>query len=663
MKIILKYVLVFIISQSLVIKANAQKSTVKKVTEEYDSFYYVKTSEILLDIAENGYRDQEVLQKLGNSFYFNNNMKEASRWYSELFKIGKDIDSEYYFRYALALKGIENYEESDKWMTKFKEANPSDSRAKSFSSRKNYKDNIEKSSNEFIEIKNLNINTEFSDFGTTFNGENLIFASSKGKDSDEKYHWNDQPFLDLYSTYKYSGDDFSEPKPFNKNINTRFHESSAAFTPDGKTMFFTRNNYFKNRERLGKRGINRLKMYRATLNEDGEWANVTPVHFNDNNHSVSHPSINAEGNRLYFASDMEGTHGYSDIYVVDIKEDGTLGIPVNLGPSINTEGQDSFPFISKEGDLYYSTNGLPGLGGYDIFVTRNYDRKVGSNSANTVSVSNISKPFNSNKDDFGFYQIKNGEKIEGYFTSNRDGGKGDDDIYSFEELQCNQIVKGVVRDSKTTELLPGATVVLFDDKGTELERVIVGDDAAFSFTLDCNKEYLARGSKEKYSTDEERFKTNQSNLELSIGIALSPDEIKIEPCDDLAKTLNIPLIYFDFDKYDITNIAEIQLQKVLSVLNQYPSMSLDIRSHTDCRAPRLYNERLSDNRAKATRQYLISKGISANRLTAKGYGESQLVNDCGCEPTNASSCSELEHQKNRRSEFIITSFKGKKCED
>ena len=660
MKTILKYVLAVVLIQSFT-AAYAQKSTVKSVETEYDSYYYVKTSEILLDVAENGYLNQEVLQKLGNSFYFNNNMEEASRWYKKLFEIGKNVDSEYYFRYALSLKGIKNYEESDKWMLKFKELNPSDSRGASFLERKNYMANIEKSSNEFIEVKNLNFNTKFSDFGTSFNGENLVFASSSGKEDEEKYHWNDQPFLDLYSTSKSSDDKFSEPKSFNENINTRFHESSAAFSPDGKTMYFTRNNYFKKRERLGSRGINRLKMFRATLDENGEWANVTPVHFNDNNYSVSHPSINAEGNRLYFASDMEGTLGNSDIYVVDINEDGTLGTPVNLGSSVNTEGQDSFPFISKNGDLYYSTNGLPGLGGYDIFVTRNYDRKVGSNSATNVSVSNIGQPFNSNKDDFGYYENIEKERLEGYFTSNRDGGKGDDDIYSFKELECNQIVKGTVRDSKTKELLPGATVILFDKKGKELEQVVVGDDAAFKFTVDCNEEYLARGSKVRYSTDEKRFTTSNADLDLEIGIELAPDEILISPCDDLAKSLDIPIIYFDFDKYAITKEAEFQLQKVLSVLNKYPSMEIDIRSHTDCRATRSYNERLSDNRAKATRQYLINKGISANRLTAKGYGESQLVNDCGCEPTNESSCSEAEHQKNRRSEFIITSFKGEKC--
>ena len=660
MKVILKYILVVALAQSF-FTANGQKSKVKEIVKEYENFSYVKTSEVLLKVAEDGYRNQDILEKLANSFYFNNNMKEASRWYGELFKNYKDIDSEYYFRYALSLKGVKNYEESDNWMSKFKELNPSDSRAKSFDARKDYKSNIESLSNDFIEIKNLDFNTEYSDFGTAFNGEDLIFASSRGNDIDEKYLWNDQPYLDLYKVYKYDDGDYSKPANFSETVNTKFHESSVAYAPDGKTMYFTRNNYFKKRARKDKKGINRLKMFRATIDDDGQWNEITPIHFNSDDYSVAHPTINAEGSRLYFASDMEDSLGESDIYVVDINADGTLGTPRNLGPSINTESQDSFPFVNSNGDLYYATVGLPGLGGYDVFVTKDLDSKMSNSSAENFVVTNMGKPFNSNADDFAFYE--NIDTKEGYFTSNRDGGKGDDDIYSFRQVECEQVVKGLIRDAKTTALLPGSTVVLYDGNGTELETAIVGSDAAFMFNVDCNKQYLVRGSKEKYSTDEERFTTNDSRLDLELVISLDPNEIIIEPCDDLAKALNIPLIYFDLDKYDIKYVAEIELQKVLAVLYKYPSMKLDIRSHTDCRASMAYNEKLSDNRAKATRQYLIERGISSDRLTAKGYGESQLVNDCGCEPDNDSSCSELEHQKNRRSEFIITSFKGKDCDD
>ena len=241
--------------------------------------------------------------------------------------------------------------------------------------------------------------------------------------------------------------------------------------------------------------------------------------------------------------------------------------------------------------------------------------------------------------------------------------KGSDDIYTFEIPECEQLVAGTVQDKNSDELIPNATVILFDEEGNEIERKTVGEDAAFEFNLDCEKEYLIRGEKGTYASDEKRFTTPNRKQELQLQLLLEKNEIEIEPCDDLAKILDIPIIYFDFDKFDIRYDAEIELQKVLAVLNKYPTMNIDIRSHTDCRATMAYNKRLSENRAQSTRTYLIQKGIRAERLTAKGYGESQLVNDCGCEPTNASSCSEAEHQLNRRSEFIITSINGKTCDD
>lgn len=659
MKKLLKYILAIAIIQCS-FTGNSQSNKVKSVSENYDKFAYVETSKVLLKVAENGYRSKEMLQKLANSFYFQNKMKEASRWYGELFKLKDDIESEYYFRYALALKGSGNYEKSDAWMEKFNTKNPSDSRAKSFISRRNYRNDIASNSKTNVEVYNLDFNSEYSDFGTAIDEGTLVFSSAR--DNTEKtYQWNGQPYLDLFKVYEYNEGNFSEATEYNSKLNTKYHESSVAFSPDGTTIYFTRNNYFKNKARKGDDGVNKLKLFRAVKNADGEWDNVKSVHFNSDEYSVAHPSINKDGTRLYFASDMEGSVGDSDIWVVDINADGTLATPRNLGNSINTEGPDSFPFVNTEGDLYYSTKGLPGLGGYDIFVVRSADEKIASNVGIDFVVNNIGKPFNSKADDFGFYE--NVDNENGFFTSNREGGKGDDDIYSFKPSACDQVVSGTVTNAQTGELIPGATVVLSDGNGNELERVVVANDAAFSFNLDCDKQYLVRGSKATYSVDEKRFNSNSGTLALNLDLGLDPEVIEIQPCDDLAKTLNIPVIYFDLDKYDIKYVAELQLQKVLAVLVEYPSMKIDIRSHTDCRASVSYNETLSTNRAEATLKYLVRSGIDASRLSAKGYGESQLVNDCGCDTADTSECTELQHQKNRRSEFIITSFKGKTCED
>lgn len=640
------------------LSAMAQNGKIKSVEDDYRDFAYVKTSEVLLEVANKGCKSADLFQKLANSFYFRNDMENAAKWYSELFTMNEVIDPEYYFRYALALKGVENYEESDKWMKKFNELKPDDMRGKAFLSKVDYRANIEELSRDDIEVHNLEINTELSDFGTTEYENGIVFASSRG--GGRKYRWNEEPYLDLYSVEK-TENGFGEVKEIQGKVNTKYHESSAVFSPNGRYMFFTRNNFFKLKYKEDGTGVNRLQLYRATLSEDGTWDEIHKVHFNSEDYSVAHPTLNLTGSRLYFASDMPGTYGQSDIFVVDVNDDGTLGQPENLGSSINTEGQESFPFIDTSGNLFFSSTGFPGLGGLDVFKSEELDQKVASGSNRNFPIENVGKPVNSPADDFGYYENLVTKRV--YFSSNREGGKGSDDIYTFEVPECEQLVFGTVQDKKTDELIPNATVILFDGEGNEIERKTVGEDAVFEFELDCEMEYLVRGEKETFISDEKRFTTPKKKQELQLQLLLDKDVQEINACDDLAKILDIPIIYFDFDKSNIRYDAEIELQKVLAVLNKYPTMTIDIRSHTDCRGPADYNERLSERRAKSTRQYLIDNGIAEERLTAKGYGESQLVNDCGCDTAGASGCSEDEHQLNRRSEFIITSINGQSCED
>ncbi|NRB58850.1 MAG: OmpA family protein [Winogradskyella sp.] len=636
----------------------AQNGKIKSVENDYKDFAYVKTSEVLLEVANKGFKSSDLFQKLGNSFYFRNDMENASKWYAELMTMSDVIDPEYYFRYAMSLKGIGEYEESDKWMKKFNELNPKDTRGKAFLSKTDYKASIEELSRDDIEVENLDFNTEVSDFGTTEYENSIVFSSARG--GGRKYRWNEEPYLDIYSVEK-TESGFGEVTEIQGKVNTKFHESSAVFSPNGQYMFFTRNNFFNLKYKEDEDGVNRLQLYRATKSEDGTWDEIHKIHFNSEEYSVTHPALNLEGNRLYFVSDMPGSFGQSDIYVVDVNDDGTLAQPENLGPAINTEGQESFPFVNTNGDLYFASNGYPGLGGYDVYKSEELDKKVASGNNKNFPIENVGMPVNSQFDDFGYYE--NLVTKRAFFSSNREGGKGSDDIYTFVIPECEQLVAGTVVDKKTSDLIPNATVILYDGEGNELNRMTVGEDAAFKFELDCEMEYLIRGEKETYTSDEKRFTTPKKSQELTLQLLLEKDEQELSPCDDLAKLLDIPTIYFDLDKYDIRYDAEIELQKVIAVLNKYPTMTIDIRSHTDCRAPMAYNERLSENRAQSTRQYLIDNGIAKERLTAKGYGESQLVNDCGCEPTNESSCTEEEHQLNRRSEFIVTSINGKTCDD
>jgi outer membrane protein OmpA-like peptidoglycan-associated protein/tetratricopeptide (TPR) repeat protein len=657
MKTISRYISI-VFAGMFVLSAYAQNGKIKSVENDYKDFAYVKTSEVLLEVANKGYKSADLFQKLANSYYFRNDMENAAKWYGELMTMNDVIDPEYYFRYALALKGIEDYKESDKWMKKFHDLKPDDLRGKAFLSKVDYKSNIEELSRDDIELQNLEINTELSDFGTTEYENGIVFASARG--GGRKYRWNDEPYLDIYSVEK-TGNSFGEVKEIEGKVNTKYHESSAVFSPNGKYMFFTRNNFFKLKYKEDGVGINRLQLYRATLSEDGTWDEIHKVHFNSEDYSVAHPALNVTGSRLYFASDMPGTYGQSDIFVVDVNDDGTLGEPENLGSSINTEGQESFPFMDTSGNLFFSSTGFPGLGGFDVFKSEELDQKVEAGSSRNFPIENVGKPVNSISDDFGYYENLVTKRV--YFSSNREGGKGSDDIYTFEVPECEQLIAGVAKDKETNEIIPKATVILLDEEANEIERKIVGNNGVFEFTVECEKEYIIRIESEIYTSDEKRFTTPKKKQELEVEFLLEKDVQEINPCDDLAKVLDIPIIYFDFDKHNVRYDAEIELQKVLAVLNKYPTMKIDIRSHTDCRATMAYNLKLSENRAQSTRQYLIDNGVAVDRITAKGYGESQLVNDCGCEPTNDSSCTEEEHQLNRRSEFIITSINGKSCED
>ena len=634
----------------------AQERKVKRVTKTYEKLSYVKTSEVLLEVAEKGYKSVDLFQKLGNSFYFNNKMEDAAKWYGELMALNEEVDAEYYFRYAQALKFIENYEEADKWMQKFTEESSSDLRAKSFTSKRDYLESIEKVSLDFP-VKNMELNSELSDFGANQYKDQFLFASTR--DNGKLYHWNEQPYLDLYSAKKTETGDYEGVIKFNDKINTKFHESSISFLPNDQVAYFTRNNYFKKRARKDKAGFNRLQLFRAKFQEDGTWGDIEPIHFNSRDYSTAHPAVNITGDKLYFVSDMDGTVGASDIYVVDINPDATLGEPENLGKLVNTEGIESFPYINSKGDLFYSSNGFNGLGGLDVYVIRDFENKF--ENKEPFIVENLGKPINSAQDDFAYYE--NLGTKEGFFTSNRPGGKGDDDIYQFTIPECKQVIEGVIYDEITKEILPGATVTLFDNEANQIAESIAGQDASYKFLdLKCETVFLVRASKENYSSSEKRVKTTDNSREIiKVDHELKLDVQTIEPCDDLAKILDIPIIHFDFDKYFIRADAEVELQKVLAVLNKYPTMHIEIRSHTDCRGSYKYNETLSENRAQSTMKYLIDKGVVPERLTAKGFGEYNLVNHCECEPENDVNCTEAQHQENRRSEFIITSIDGKKC--
>ena len=497
-------------------------------------------------------------------------------------------------------------------------------------------------------IKNISENTKLSDFGVTYFGESsAVFASARRDISirNRKWSFNNQPYLELFKGKLTNDGEISDVELFSDNINSKYHESNVTFTKDLKTVYFSRNNYINKKATKDEDGWVLIQMYKATVGADGEWTNITPMPFNSDNYQTGHPVLNDAENKLFLTSDKPGGLGRTDIYVVDINSDGTYGEMVNLGPNVNTKRKEMFPYIDANDVLYFSSNGFAGgYGKLDVYAT-----KILGNEAIEPAL-NLDQPINSPEDDFGF-TFKPGENW-GHFSSNREGGKGDDDIYYFQELApiefaCEQFVDGLVREKSTGALLPGALVTLYGAEGEKIESIIADKYASFSFKVDCETAYEVVATKENFNKDTEGFETSDvRDLELSIGLTLTENEF-INVRGQLM--VNVNPIYFDLDKAEIRDDAAIELEKVVRIMLKYPKIKIDFGSHTDSRAADKYNWDLSNRRAKSSLEWIISKGIDASRITGKGYGETQLVNKCA----DGVRCSEDEHQLNRRTEFII----------
>tara|TARA_R110002051_G_scaffold325854_1_gene432241 strand:- start:10530 stop:12473 length:1944 start_codon:yes stop_codon:yes gene_type:complete len=621
----------------------AQNGKVKKANEDFESYSYIDARKIYLKVIEDGYESAQVYQKLGDTYYYNSEYKEASKWYKKLIEKYPDtIEPEYTYRIAQSFKSIGAYEASEKLMSSYISSSANSSIAREYKNNYNKIENTINLESKNYEVKNLTSDLSSSDFGPSFYGDKIVYASTSVNTTGDKIHdWNGLPYLDLFVTEIDKNGMLTNSIPLPGDINTSYHESSATFTKDGKTVYFTRNNFINGKKKRGKNKLISLKIFKATKKADGSWSNIKELPFNDDSYSVAHPALSIDEKRLYFSSDMPGTIGKSDLWYVDILQNGLYGSPINLGSKINTEARENFPFISENNNLYFSSDGHIGLGGLDIFVV--------SLDEDSKKIVNLKKPINTNLDDFGF--IINETKRVGYLSSNREGVEGSisDDIYLVTE-NCNIIIKGIVSDKNTGELLPGSTVLLIDSDNTIVSQMKIGIDATYSFNgdIDCGMRYSVRGiNKEKeYQPDEKIITTPLTSNVLKVDLALSPPDC---PVNDLGCRLALQPIYFDFDKHSIRPDAEVELAKILQAMKEYPKMIIHIESHTDSRGDNSYNEILSERRAQSTLEWLVRKGIDRNRLSAKGYGESKLMNNC----SDSKICSEKEHQLNRRSIFII----------
>jgi outer membrane protein OmpA-like peptidoglycan-associated protein len=518
-------------------------------------------------------------------------------------------------------------------------------------------------------INGLTVNSKNSDFGTAFYGDNkLVFASPKKGITlvNDVWEENNQRFLELYVADILPNGDLDKIELLKGEVNTRYHEADVVFTRDLKTVYFTRNNFYNKKLARDEKQMANLAMFKASVNDKGEWVNVIPMPFNNVEYSVGHPALSPDEKTLYFISDMPGTYGQTDIFKVAINQSG-FGNPVNLGFKINTPAKEFSPYVDGE-VLYFSSDKDGGMGGLDVYATRLVDY--------TPEPILLNAPINSSGDDFTF--IIHPKTRKGYVSSNRKGGTGDDDLYSFIEeegiiFKCTQVIAGEVRDKNTTEIVRGAVVSIKDTDGNLVKEVVVDEEGVFEIEVYCDTSYKLEGKKEGYTTQSKSLTTSmEADKKLKLLILLGTGEIveqietpvaveekpegmpEVLP-EEIVKVrpstyvVNIEPIYFELNSSYLNKEAQRELDKVVELMNKYPEMIIESGSHTDSRGIEGYNIWLSTRRAKSTVNYIIENGIDPSRITGKGYGETQLINEC----SDGVDCTEAQHAKNRRTEFVI----------
>ncbi len=636
------------------------------------------------------------------------------------------------------------------------------------------------SPNKYL-IKYLESNTAQPDYGVTFLSDNQFIYKSP---SAEKINSDSQKLSESNLFIATISDDgeLLEKKEIQGIPTDKITKTGAAYSKDLTTVYFSAMKYRKKRKRN-----DREQLFKADVDEEGNWSNMSKLTFSKSNYSFGEPALSTDGTELYFTSDMPSSIGGADIFVVAINDDGSFGKVRNLGPTINTSGNEVTAYISKNNMLYFSSDGHPnGLGNLDVYVS---DLSV--NNIPTTPI-HLDAPINSTNDDFSF--ISNNDK-RGYFASNRLQGQNNHDIYSFlvEELikdeKCVQEIVGVVKDKETELAITDAKIILFDDDNNEIQQVKTDTEGAYKFILDCNKTYTLKASGELYSTEEHivntanyleaptleanKFlikKTVEDIANANAFIAKAEEVIDVEKSttsigedkvskeivvienevndttesaaitdsidsninkegvvetekdtttieeeveeivvvetekdtttesaaitnsidsdlnnEDVVDTVtetsvaitedkveesieeivaveteidtttteedeaSINPVYFSFDKFDISAKAAKELDKIAGILNNNKNIHIEVSSYTDSRGSKAYNLKLSERRAKASADYLVSLGVDRSRITAKGYGESKMVNKC----FDGVECSEAAHEKNRRTEFAF----------
>lgn len=698
------------------------KSLVTKGDKEFDRFAYQSALSFYLRAHKSEGNSLALQEKIAHCYRLINDQSKAEVWYQKVIEDGGS-DPENFLYYAQALESNKQYEEASFWYEKYNQVKPLDDRVQD---KIKGLDKVAEfySDSGYYAITPVRINSKAPDFSPAFYEEGIVFVSGRRKSPIVKkvFNWDNSSYLDLF--YAEIDEEYflRQPKQFNRRINTKYHEGPLAFYQDDSKVVFTRNNFYEGKEQRSEDDINKLKLYFAE-NNNGDWSKIEEFAYNDNEYSVGHPTINENGDFMIFASDMPGSLGETDLWYTEWSEAGWT-VPKNLGPDINTEGHEMFPFL-RDGNLYFASNGREGLGGLDIY------RTVGEDKSFDGEVINLGSPINSSKDDFG-YITKDGGR-SGYFSSNRIHELYDD-LYHFNFTKPRiTSISGLVELEKDSSVIEYAMVHLLDSlSGDTIEVAETDRKGRFAFQVEWDKKYMLSASKPNHHTinfpvistyghKREETLIFMRRLELLAkviavdevtrklipkphiivldpltGASLTPREIDVDTFEyviqphltydvagakrqyftehvdrfsgderygevfwivplgeiELDKAIELEKIYYDLNKADIRPDAAIELDKLVKILRENPEITIELSSHTDSRGSDPYNKRLSQRRANSAVAYIISKGIASNRIVAKGYGEESLVNDCA----NDVPCTNEEHQRNRRTEFKVTSY-------
>jgi outer membrane protein OmpA-like peptidoglycan-associated protein/tetratricopeptide (TPR) repeat protein len=630
----------------------------KQADRYFQNYEFSLALEAYKAILEKGEPNLTVVQRIADSYRILNDSKEAEFWYAQAIAFPDAAPSNIYL-YAESAKRNANYDKAKQLFLDYGRRVPAQAElARKMAASCDTAMAWMQRPRPFEVKKHGQLNSDGADFSPVRMPDGLLFSSDRlmadNKQQTERSNWTGNGYIQLYLAKATSGSTYEAPVPLPSSINTAYHNGPAAFLEKEQTLYFTRTQVVKRRAAHtpdptswfkgsdNRTHTNRHGLYMAERKGD-KWGKERAFNYNNTDEfSIGHPAITPDGQVLYFVSDMPGGLGETDIYYSERQPDGSWGKPVNAGNVINTSGRESFVSLGEDGTLYFSSDGHLGMGGLDIF------KAVGAHRAWTKA-ENLQYPLNTSQDDFGILTDSTGSK--GMLSSGRLGKNGFDDIFTFEDNRVPCILIGrtierfaIAGISKKKEEPVARVLLQLTEEGSNTTLEVYSDENGnFMFPVKASTNYTIKGTKPKYLTQ---------TLGMMPDCRFNTDSVKVEMVfnrDTPNKPIVLENIFYDLDKYNIRPDAAKELDKLVQLLKDNPTIHIELSSHTDSRQTNRYNEMLSQLRAQAAVDYLVSRGIDANRLQAKGYGETRLINKC----KDGVPCFEDQHQENRRTEFKI----------